>query len=71
MEEENEDVYQVGSLMFFKPDDPKFNTLGECVKYVNSSPKNEVITYGIWGVGFDQGFELVAIIHEGQYFRPF
>jgi len=67
---EMEQSYQVGDLHHWRSDDPEFNTLGECVRFATDEDPDEQNTYGIW-TGQTQGSELVAIVHEGHYFKAF
>ncbi len=67
---ETEYSYQVGYLLNWNANDPEFSTLGECFRFTKYEDPDMVHTYGIW-TGQKQGSELVAIVHEGQYFKAF
>lgn len=60
-------MYQVGSLQFFKPDDPEFESYADALnEAVNLSIDDTA--YGVW-TGQQEGSELLAIVYGGEIFE--
>ncbi len=60
-------MYQVGSLLYYKQDDPTFEDREEAIDYaVDWSVDDDA--YGVWA-GQDEGSELLAIVYQGEVFE--
>jgi len=54
-------TYQVGNLIYFKPDDLWFDDIQEARKYAMDREDDDA-PYGIW----NRASELIEIIYEGE-----